>query len=147
MTTTPNTLDQSGTAAAELVRDARALVAGIETGISSAGALFALAAAATIAAMKAHLHTLAAVAALLAVVAFAAVLLGVLFRIALGDPPEGDDQGAASWPDQDPEQFGECVCGAVYPLECVCEPDDDRDHAPTGRLGNPGSGSRNPRYQ
>ncbi|MBO0609377.1 hypothetical protein [Myceligenerans salitolerans] len=91
MTTTTNRLDQSGTEAAELARDARALVAGVETGIRAAGVAFALAAAATLAAMKADLHGLATIAALLALTSFAAVLTGVLFRIALGDPPEAPD--------------------------------------------------------
>ncbi|GAB3172379.1 hypothetical protein GCM10027059_41980 [Myceligenerans halotolerans] len=96
--TAPNRLDQSSPEAAELIRDARALVAGVEKGISYVGVLFALTVAATIAAMKADLRIIAAVAALLAVVAFAAALLGILFRITLGDPPAPAAEAAPATP-------------------------------------------------
>ncbi|GAB4087021.1 hypothetical protein GCM10028784_36510 [Myceligenerans cantabricum] len=116
----PNRLDQAE--AAELIRDARALIAAVETGITRVGILFALAAAATIAAMKADLHVIAEATALIALIAFAAALLGVLFRITLGDPPDTDDRVAAWWP-------------------------DDGDDAPDETPGNPRRGSGNPHYQ
>ncbi|GAB3175110.1 hypothetical protein GCM10027059_48360 [Myceligenerans halotolerans] len=108
---------------ADLVRDARALVAGVEKGITRIGVVFALAVAATIAAMKANWHMIAEVTALVAVVAFAGVLLGVAFRITLGDPPEPLDDASRRGVEAAPGR-----------------PADPRPAAPNGS-GKPATGS------
>jgi VIT1/CCC1 family predicted Fe2+/Mn2+ transporter len=77
---------------AELVRDARALIAGIERLIRRTGAVFVTASALTILAMAFDLRTLASITSTAAVLAFMAALVVVVARISLGAVPEPLDE-------------------------------------------------------
>lgn len=84
---------------AELVRDARALIAGIERLIRRTGAVFVAASVVTVLAMAFDLRNLASIASVVAVLAFMAALVVVVARISLGAVPEPlDETDAATWP-------------------------------------------------
>ena len=87
---------------AELVRDARALIAAMERGVRRAGAVFATASALTVAAMLADLRPVASVTALVAVLAFMGALVAVCGRITLGDAPAPLDEAATDVARSDP---------------------------------------------
>lgn len=72
---------------AELVRDARTLVAAVERAVRRTGAVFAVALGLTVAATALGLDLVATLAAVVAVIAFTAALVSLMARIALGPVP------------------------------------------------------------
>lgn len=77
----------SPTEYAELVRDARELVAAVERAIRRTGAVFVVTMGLTVAATALGLELVAPLAAVVAVIAFAAALISLMVRIALGPMP------------------------------------------------------------
>ena len=77
----------SPTEYAELVRDARELVAAVERAIRRTGAVFVIAAGGAVAGTALGLDLVASLAAVVAVIAFAAALISLMVRIALGPMP------------------------------------------------------------
>lgn len=72
---------------AELVRDARQLVAAVERAVRRTGTVFAVALGLTVAATALGLDLVATLAAVVAVIAFTAALVSLMARIALGPMP------------------------------------------------------------
>ncbi|GAA4692093.1 hypothetical protein APR04_005774 [Promicromonospora umidemergens] len=77
----------SPTEYADLVRDARQLVAAVERAIRRTGAVFVAAIGLTVAATALGLDLVASLAAVVAVTAFTAALVSLMARIALGPMP------------------------------------------------------------
>ncbi|GAB4087053.1 hypothetical protein GCM10028784_36830 [Myceligenerans cantabricum] len=77
----------SPTEYAELVRDARELVAAVELAVRRTGAVFVVALGVTVASKALGLDLVATIAAVVAVIAFTATLVTVMCRIALGPAP------------------------------------------------------------
>ncbi|MFI2365658.1 hypothetical protein [Promicromonospora sp. NPDC019610] len=77
----------SPTEYAELVRDARELVAAVECAVRRTGAVFVASLGVTVAATALGLDLVATLAALVAVTAFVAALVTVMVRISLGPMP------------------------------------------------------------
>lgn len=77
----------SPTEYAELVRDARQLVAAVERAVRRTGAVFVAALGLTVAATALRVPVVGEVAAVVAVIAFAAALVSLMCRIALGPMP------------------------------------------------------------
>ena len=77
----------SPTEYAELVHDARELVAAVERAVRRTGAVFAVALGVTVAATALGLDLVASLAAVVAVIAFTAALVSLMCRIALGPVP------------------------------------------------------------
>lgn len=72
---------------ADLVRDARALVAGMERATRRTATVFVIAMGATIAATALDLDPIASFSSVIAVLAFASALILLMARIALGPAP------------------------------------------------------------
>ncbi|WP_129782907.1 hypothetical protein [Promicromonospora panici] len=77
----------SPTEYADLVRDARALVAAVERGVRRTGAVFVATMGLTVAGTALGLDLVASLAAVVAVTAFTAALVLLMARIALGPAP------------------------------------------------------------
>lgn len=77
----------SPTEYAELVRDARELVAAVERAVRRTGAVFAATLGLTVAATALGLDLVATIAAVVAVTAFTTALVSLMARIALGPMP------------------------------------------------------------
>lgn len=81
---------------AELVRDARAIVAAMERALRRTGAVFAVASVLTVAAVVLRLELAASITSVIAAGAFGAAVLLLVARLALGDAP-GDADPAPVW--------------------------------------------------
>ncbi|WP_369370760.1 hypothetical protein AB1046_18510 [Promicromonospora sp. Populi] len=77
----------SPTEYADLVRDARELIAAVERAIRRTGAVFVVTMALTVAATALGLELVASLAAVVAVTAFTAALVSLMVRIAIGPMP------------------------------------------------------------
>jgi membrane glycosyltransferase len=77
----------SPTEYAELVRDARELVAAVERAVRRAGIVFVVTMGLTVAATALGLDLIASLAAVVAVIAFTAALVSLMVRIAIGPMP------------------------------------------------------------
>ncbi|WP_454858437.1 hypothetical protein [Promicromonospora soli] len=77
----------SPTEYAELVRDARELVAAVERAVRRTGAVFVVTMGLTVAATALGLDLVASITAVVAVIAFAATLISLMARIAIGPMP------------------------------------------------------------
>ncbi|MFC8797893.1 hypothetical protein ACFT2C_09170 [Promicromonospora sp. NPDC057138] len=77
----------SPTEYAELVRDARQLVAAVERAVRRTGAVFVVTMGLTVAATALGLDVVASLAAVVAVASFAVALVSLMARIALGPMP------------------------------------------------------------
>jgi membrane glycosyltransferase len=77
----------SPTETAELIRDARQLVAAVERAVRRTGAVFIAAMGLTVAGAALELDLVASLAAIVTVAAFAAALVTLMARIALGPMP------------------------------------------------------------
>lgn len=72
---------------AELVRDARELVAAVERAVRRTGTVFVVTMGLTVAATALGLDLVASLAAVVAVIAFTAALVSLMARIAIGPMP------------------------------------------------------------
>lgn len=89
---------------ADLVHDARELVAAVERAVRRTGAVFVVTMGLTVAATALGLDLVASLAAVVAVIAFTAALVSLMARIAIGPMPA---EVATTTPRRGPAEPGE----------------------------------------